>query len=44
MKKITLYMPEKLIEKLDKVSKKTGASKSFIIRRAVNKLLNKCSD
>jgi len=40
-KKITLYMPEKLIEKLDKLSEKTGARKSELIRRAIKRFLSK---
>jgi len=41
MKKITLYMPKKLIEKLDKLSEKTGARKSELIRRAIKRFLFK---
>jgi len=38
MKKITVYIQEQLIEKLDKLSKKTGIKKSELIRRAIEKL------
>ena len=40
-KKITLYFPEDLIEKLDKLSEKTGARKSELIRRAIKRFLSK---
>jgi len=41
MKKITFYIQEQLIEKLDKLSKKTGVKKSELLRRAVEKLTSK---
>jgi len=41
MKKITLYMPKDLIEKLNKLAEKTGARKSELVRRAVKQFLSK---
>jgi len=38
MKKISVYIQEQLIEKLDRLSKETGVKRSELIRRAIEKL------
>ena len=41
MKRYNIYFPENLMQKLKDLSKKTGAPVSELIRRAVQKLLEK---